>query len=290
MIINPTIISRLKNQLNATGLLQKDPQLYQVINQLIGLIQNNSESINSGSNIGPSGPSGKDGIPGFILSNDSDGNNDILIPGPRGIDGSNGSIGRDGVTIIDTEVIEDFIFTVPGPQGNPGPTGASGPIGPMFPIDEYFPDDLLIPGPAGANGSNGSGSDILSATINLTDAQFRALGTTPVTVVAAPGAGFVLVPLSWHLIANITAGFSGSPVVQLQYTGGGVSGLGGNTCTATTIHKRLVTSGWLAAQNTTVETTKENTALEVFSSLTVTGGTTNAGFNFTLFYTKTAIP
>lgn len=91
-------LKRLKATLLISGLQQKDPPLFQVINQLIDALQ---EFVNTTTaSLGPGGSSNtviNNTI--FQLLNDlgDSGNGDSsIIPGPAG---SNGTIGRDGLTI-----------------------------------------------------------------------------------------------------------------------------------------------------------------------------------------------
>jgi hypothetical protein len=61
----------------------------------------------------------------------------------------------------------------------------------------------------GADGGDGGGGDvnyIWQATVLLTDAQIKALPTTPVTLAAAPGANRLIRPLESTWIADTSAG------------------------------------------------------------------------------------
>jgi len=57
-----------------------------------------------------------------------------------------------------------------------------------------------------SNGGGGGSSPVRQATVTLTDGQIKALPSTPVEIVAAPGVGQFLVPLGAWLIIDATAG------------------------------------------------------------------------------------
>lgn len=63
-------------------------------------------------------------------------------------------------------------------------------------------------------------SVVFVAALNVTAAQFRSLNSAPLTVVAAQGAGFAVVPVHWSFEQAIGAtSFSGSPNINLRYNG-----------------------------------------------------------------------
>lgn len=103
---------------------------------------------------GMDGEQGEEGVPG--------------PPGRIGIDGATGAPGADGASMlaIDGENGIDGDPGIPGPQGFTGPAGAIGAqgtsgstSGPPY-IEPEEPElPYMIPGPAGADGSGGGGSD-----------------------------------------------------------------------------------------------------------------------------------
>ena len=72
----------------------------------------------------------------------------------------------------------------------------------------------------GANvalGAGGGGGNLLQATTTLTNTNILAASTTPITVVAAPGSGFGIIPVAWSYSINTSAGAygeNGSPTLR----------------------------------------------------------------------------
>ncbi len=54
--------------------------------------------------------------------------------------------------------------------------------------------------------SSAGGAPILRASASFTDAQIKALPTTALSIVSAPGAGFMIVPIQYLILVNATAG------------------------------------------------------------------------------------
>src|SRR5665213_203847 len=116
--------SRLQSILLTSGLQQKDPPLYQVINALISGVSNLQGSSSSGAGGGSSViinnkteikqlNINEDGIDGF------DG-----FPGLQGLAGINGIIGRDGsIGMPGLDGLDAEESLIPGPQGIPGLSG-----------------------------------------------------------------------------------------------------------------------------------------------------------------------
>lgn len=105
-------IDRLVNQLNGTGLQQKDMPLFQVIKHLIDRLKELESAIASGGGIGQDGLTGATGaqgppFPAFIVMEQESEEIPLPIPGPRGATGAIGPTGPAG---------ESFPFILPEPD------------------------------------------------------------------------------------------------------------------------------------------------------------------------------
>jgi hypothetical protein len=57
--------------------------------------------------------------------------------------------------------------------------------------------------------ATGQPSGVLSASVTLTNAEIKALPTTPISIVAAPGAGKMIVPVFGYVLSDLTTAYSG---------------------------------------------------------------------------------
>lgn len=267
-------LSRLKSQLITSGLQQRDNPLFQVINQLIGTLESIEAEVGIISPSGGGSVTNLTQIEQFITLGDASGGDDgLVIPGPTGPAGSNGSVGRDGQPAIfwgqDGED-GDIYPPIVGPQGNPGPTGTQGPSGYIsLNLENDEPDYPLIPGPAGANGSS-SGGDILQVRIVLTDAQIKTLNSVPVELIPAPGANKYIHLISVYTIKNSSAGaYSAAPNFNVRYNGFATS-----ITTALSLFLSSANKRWQKPAMPAVGNTDNvvNTSIVVSTAADVTGG------------------
>jgi len=69
-----------------------------------------------------------------------------------------------------------------------------------------FVDEETIRRWISENSPSPGGGSLLSATVELTDAQIKALPTDPIQIVAAPGVNKIIVPISCIVVCDTTAG------------------------------------------------------------------------------------
>lgn len=134
-----------------------------------------------------------------------------------------------------------------------------------------------------------SSGPISSVTVIVTDAQMRTLSTGPLTVLAAPGANVVAVPLGWLIGAKVTGAFSLSPALSLQYVGGLSTQVPDGAITLTSVRQQLATSAFLGPTAGVTGVGRVNTGIRLISGGNCTGGSTASGFAFTLFYALVSV-
>jgi hypothetical protein len=109
---------------------------------------------------------------------------------------------------------------------------------------------------------------------DLTAAEIRSLNSSPIEVVPAPGAGLILVPLSWDVQRQVTSAMSASTTWSLVYTGRSTSLIGTFTSSLTTQDTRW---GMMGGANYAMNANSDvNTGLTMRSSADVTGGAATA--------------
>jgi hypothetical protein len=74
-------------------------------------------------------------------------------------------------------------------------------------------------GASGGAGGGSSGVQIQRASRDFTKAEIESLGTTPITIVSAQGAGTLIVPVSYTHRTTTTDAYTSAPTLQLRYEG-----------------------------------------------------------------------
>lgn len=205
--------------------------------------------------------------------------------------GPTGATGQPGPTGIQGDQGDEPDFLIPqGNQGVQGVTGAQGPPSPVF-IGADGDDGEQGIGIPGSPGASSTGA-LLVTILNITDAQLRALSTTPLQILAAPGSQLILLPLMFAVTARILTNFSGSTNISLRYTGGVTSGVPGLTMILNGgSPSRFYLSTDQIAPLSRTNVGVENTALEIFTtSGAISGGSTSGGTAVTLWYFLLPIP
>lgn len=125
-------------------------------------------------------------------------------------------------------------------------------------------------GIAEAGGFTPTTQDLRVASITLADADIKTLSSVPVNTVAAPGSGFVVMPVMFSIQKNFAAGAYGSnPNIFLRWAGVALDLTTAISLTFTAADSRIS-----AAVNSFAATTSsaDNKALVVRSTADVTGG------------------
>lgn len=109
------------------------------------------------------------------------------------------------------------------------------------------------------------------ARLTLTDAQIKALNTTPKTIVASPGAGNTLALLGVYYDQNTSAGaYSANPQINVRYVGVAQNLTTGFAMSlASAVHRY---SQEILVQKPNITVSVSNKGLEVLSGADVTGG------------------
>jgi hypothetical protein len=218
-------LSRLKSQLAISGLQSKDLPLFQIINQLIGLVEKFL-------NIPPNSILGGGGSGLTTIINPTQ---IIMMDGIPGEDGNDG-IGTPGINGI-------------GTPGSPGQSGVGVYYGIPFFYGEDGEDGVGIPGPVGQNGSPGTaGINTLKVTtpqtINGGAATF--VDITELTFPVINGNNYAFKFYIVFRAANVNTGWKAS----VNHPGGTVDHF---STTQTVANAAAGVQTWLQKHNTVVD-------------------------------------
>ncbi len=145
---------------------------------------------------------------------------------------------------------------------------------------------------AAAIAANPGGGAIQSLTVEITDAQFKSLDSTPITIIPAPGSGKAIMLMAWAIVKKFSAGAyggsgAGSNGLQMYIDG-----------TSNIFSTEIVVQASAATNNLYYDTNKEtgewgfaapiieNKAIELWSNLSndMTGGNAANTLNVTVYY------
>ena len=119
----------------------------------------------------------------------------------------------------------------------------------------------------------------------FTELELESINSSPVTIVAAPGADKILIPVLASFELNVTTGYSTSPTLDINYATIGTTAVNFNSMSFTTTGRK-VTSEFLTTFNFTSATDPRNRALVMSASADPgTPGTGVATGVLNLFYT-----
>lgn len=138
--------------------------------------------------------------------------------------------------------------------------------------------------------SGGLASPIKMVQTNITDAQIRALGGTPITIIPAPGAGLVAVPMSITIEKDASAGvYVGNPSLVVRYSGIGTNLT--NAAYALTFTSTTDANATHTASYDLLNATPSNTAVVLtHTAAEMTGGNSANTLRVTaMYYTTSAI-
>ena len=129
---------------------------------------------------------------------------------------------------------------------------------------------------------------VSEATVTLTNDQIKALNTTPITIVSAPGSGFAVMPIGMFFHTVQVAGYNTSSGLTLRFSGE-TSDLSTSTNFATNVAGNFVKSAAMAGWAQITNTDAENLAVVLRGSVDLTSGNAGNSCKVTVYYMTAAL-